>query len=479
MKKSADGYLTVYLSLMIGVLLFVIITILEAVRRDTIKMEIESVTEISLFSIFGEYHRELLNQYDLFAIDSGYGRGKGTIEQVENHLRYYMNRNFEKDTGFYQYDLTDLYCDNTQISEYCLLSDENGKVLKEAVLAYMKEGTALGRLEEIKREYSKLSKIDSTSYDLEGEWRKEDTKIQEIIRKRDESWTGEEAPPPLENPADHIKEIKREGALGLALPSGKTISTLKINSDTYISERNIQKGTGKIEKNHNFMDVFVAKSLLSEYFMEKCGNYGKEKEGSYLKYQTEYLLYGKKEDHKNLEEAVEQILLLREGINLTYLMSDEIKKAEAEAAAWAVSMACLMPELKDSLKMVILFAWSYAESIQDIRILLEGEKIPVLKTYESWNTPFSQLLSFTSHLDDYRSSEEGMGYEDYLKFFLSLKNEEQLLMRFMDICEMDIRYKTGNNLFCMDECITELKARSSVRSGYGEGFSISRSWYYE
>lgn len=479
MKRGIEAYLTVYLSLTIGVLLTVIVMIVEVVRRDTIKMEIETVMEVALFSIFGEYHRELLEQYDLFAIDTGYRKGNGKIEYTEEHLQYYMNQNFKKIPGLKKYDLTDLHCDNAKLTEYCFLSDEDGKVLKEAILSYMKDKIALGTLEDIKREYGILIETEQPSYDLEGEWQKAERQIWEKIKKRDEEWEKEEPPPPLENPTDYIKEIKEEGTFGLALPPDKKISTLTIDPNRYISKREIQKGTGKIERKVNLMDIFVGKSLLCEYFFEKCGSYHEEKKDSYLKYQIEYLLHGKTKDQENLEKTVQQILLIREGINITYLLTDDAKMAEAEAAALAISTFCLLPELKDPIKMILLFAWSYAESVQDLRILLDGNKISVLKNTENWNTPFSQLLSFTSHLDEYKSDKQGMGYEDYLKLFLYMKNDEEILMKFMDLCEMDIQYSTGNGLFHMDECITELKARSSVSSGYGEGYSISRSWYYE
>ena len=58
---------------------------------------------------------------------------------------------------------------------------------------------------------------------------------------------------------------------------------------------------------------------LQEYLFEKCGYFHQKKEKMRLKYQIEYLLYGKNSDLKNLEEVLEDILHIREVINITYL----------------------------------------------------------------------------------------------------------------------------------------------------------------
>lgn len=126
-----------------------------------------------------------------------------------------------------------------------------------------------------------------------------------------------------------------------------------------------------------------------------------------------------------------------------------------------------------------MFAWSYAESVKDIRILLDGNKVPVLKTEETWNTPLSKLVSFSSCLNEYKVIEEGICYEDYLRFFLYKQPEKELLRRFMDICEMDIRVTEGNEYFQMDGCVSGVKAKANVSSGYGNGYEITRTYRYE
>ena len=252
-----------------------------------------------------------------------------------------------------------------------------------------------------------------------------------------------------------------------------------ITRSNYYSHRTPNQGKGQIVIKESVLDKVTEKIFLEEYLLEKCSNYQEPMDKAILKYQTEYLLYGKSGDMENLEATVEDILHIREGINFAYLMSDSQKVSEADALAWLLSAVFLSPEIKEALKITILFAWTYAESVKDVRILMDGNKVPLLKSDSSWNTPLSQLFAFTSHLDEYSVSEEGVEYQDYLRYFLTLKGEKEILSRFMDICEMDIRNTPANSYFKMDGCLQAVRAKANVSSGYGYGYQITREYGYE
>ena len=486
MKKEKNGYITLYLTLTLGILLSLVFVLLEAVRDKTIRMETEGVMDLGLYSIFGEYNRQLLEQYDLFFIDSSYGEGRPDVKKSEEHLQYYMNENFRKERaegwlGFR--DLTDLSCDNTRFECYMYASDREGQVLKSQIVDYMQDKKGINTVKDILNEFDIIQSGNYMSADINGMWAAEDEMLNELIEEKKNEMrdpeTGEELPIWLDNPADYVKDIKAQGILGLALPPEKEISSMLIHPEYYFSHRQIISGKGNLEMQETLIDKATEKFLLWDYLMEKCSMYSDTKEKSVLKYQIEYLLKGKESDLENLEGVLEDILHIREAVNYFYLISDEGKVAEADALAWVVSLILFSPEIKDAVKATILFAWSYAESVKDIRILLDGNKIPLLKTESTWNTPLSQLLMFTSCLDQYENSEEGMAYGDYLSFFLSLKSEKELLYRFMDICEMDIRVTEGNEFFQMDGCISAVKATANVSSGYGSGYQITRTYSYE
>jgi len=52
-----------------------------------------------------------------------------------------------------------------------------------------------------------------------------------------------------------------------------------------------------------------------------------------LDYMLEYILYGKTSDEENLQQGMTELSLMREGVNMAYLLTDSEKKAEAYAVA--------------------------------------------------------------------------------------------------------------------------------------------------
>ena len=485
MKKKQEGYITLYLTLTLGIMLTLIFLLLEAVRNETIRTETECVMDISLYSVFGEYHRQLLEQYDLFFLDTTYGQGRADVKRSEERLQYYMNQNVHKESNFpiKVLDLTDISCDNVTFECYQYAGDNGGQVLKKQIINYMKDKTGIDGIEHILSEFEIIQKDGSLTKDISGEWEKADDDLKKLtedkkkeLRKNENS---EETEITLDNPADYVKTVKAQGILNLVLPTRKEVSAMSIHPEYYFSHRSISHGTGILKQEETIADTWLEDYLFWEYLMEKCSHYNAEKEKSVLKYQIEYLLYGKECDLENLESAVTKILHIREGINFIYLISDAEKMQEAESLAWLVSALFLSPEIKDAVKSTIVFAWNYAESVKDVKILMDGNKLPIMKTKENWNTSLSDLLMFTSNLNRYEKNEEGVLYEDYLMFFLSQQSETELLYRFMDLCEMDIRITPGNGYFQMDGCLSAVKAKANISSGYGNGYEISRTYGYE
>lgn len=485
MKRETGAYVTLYLALTLGVLISFIFTILEGVRIQTIRMETEGVMDIALLSSFGEYHRQLLEQYDLFYIDTTYGEGSPNIRRTEQQIQYYMNRNFEKDwetvLGGIR-DLTSLHCDNVTIDSYRLASDEGGNVLKQQIVDYVKLNKGIGIAEDILNNMNLIQANGFQDQDIEGQWGEVQDKIQGLVEEKKQelpSQGEEEYEVRLDNPADHAFEAKAEGILSLALPADVSLSGTQIHPQYYLSNRNRNVGTGDFAINDGIVEKALEKAFLQDYLFEKCSYFGNTKEKAILKYQLEYLLKGTSSDMENLKQVMEDILHIREASNMAYLFSDGGKMAEAEALAVVVTTLLFSPELCEAVKLSILFAWGYAESVRDMRIILDGNKVPVIKSDHSWNTPLSQILDFTSHLGEYEIEETGMDYEAFLKMFLYLHAEEKTLYRFMDTCEMDIRVTPGNQYFQMDGCVDAIKARANVSSGFGYGNEIIRSFTYE
>ena len=81
------GTITVFLSIVSILFLSLACTLVESARLQGARAKAAAVSDISLFSVFGEYERGLLKNYDVFFLDGGYGSGEFQKELAEEHLK--------------------------------------------------------------------------------------------------------------------------------------------------------------------------------------------------------------------------------------------------------------------------------------------------------------------------------------------------------------------------------------------------------
>lgn len=282
---------------------------------------------------------------------------------------------------------------------------------------------------------------------------------------------------PVNNPADHVNSRRGSAGILSMVMGGKTISDKNIRPEDYISHRTVCERDGYLQEQEA---LSMAEELaFQEYLMEKCGNYLELKENGALDYQMEYLIGGKSSDKENLRFVVNRLLLLRETANFMYLMQDSAKQAEAEAMAAALAVVILFPELKDLIKLSILIAWSYAESVNDVRILLDGGKVPIFKDSGSWKLGLKNALKLDIPNSDQSGGQEGLSYQMYLRLFLAFVGKYDRNFRFMDVVEMDIRLTKGNEIFCLDHCVHDFEAETVIGSTRGHRYTLVRMAGYQ
>ncbi len=191
----------------------------------------------------------------------------------------------------------------------------------------------------------------------------------------------------------------------------------------------------------------------------------------------ENLIAGKNRDFDNLKHSVRILLFWREAADFAYLVSDEAKVAECEALATIISAILLCPALLDPLKWSMIFAWSFAEAISDMRILYTGGRVPLIKTAENWHITFLNLAFFRDHLGG--NGDSGLTYQDYLRMLLLLQSVEDKTDRMGDLIEMDVRQTPGNGHFRLDWCLDIFTAQLTVVSRSGFRMEMVRTYGYE
>ncbi len=479
------GSITVYLSLVTGVLLSLFLTVISGVRMHTIRAQTECVMDMAMDSALAEYHRELLEQYDLFFIDTSYG-GSPSYANTQEHIKGYMNMNFQPFRLFelpVGKDLTAMNADSVTLLQASAAPDDRGAVLKRQAVDYVLDKWGMSYLSQAAVNAQRLEQSGYLDSDVEAQRAQTEEAVKEkILQKQQEKeaagetdWEGRD----VELPSDVVNQARREGILSLAVSNPGTLSRTSIAVDALLSHREgLIEGTGLPEEKTP-PEGLTDRCLFQTYLMEKCGFYGSVKEPAAFSYQLEYLLEGEGNDLDNLRRVANRLLLIREAANVAFLFSDSARRAQAEGTAGLLSLALTLPELKEPITLLILFAWAYAESVKDLRMLFDGERVPFMKEDGSWNTPYHQLLTFRGHLGEYPKGGEGMSYQDYLGAFLFLQSEDTTVLRLMDVMEADIRMTPGNKGFRMDGCIDAMTAEAEVTSGYGFQYQIKRACRYE
>lgn len=246
---------------------------------------------------------------------------------------------------------------------------------------------------------------------------------------------------------DFVKKIKRDGVLGYITEgklSDKNICIDSVPSKIYLNNDYHWKKLGTLEEN-------ARKALTGQYIFDKFNSFVHNRGISPLAYEVEYIIEGKKSDKENLDNIINRIIIIREGFNLIYLAKDSVKREEAYQMALAITGFTGMPVVIRITQFLILGAWAYAESIVDIKDLLAGYRVKLLKEENEWNLSLSGIKNLNS-TDTEREKRGGLSYEDYLRVMLFTQNKSEQILRIMDMIEVNIQNKYNKN-FKVSDCI--------------------------
>lgn len=433
------GEITVFVSLMLAVLLFFFQAVFTSARYAMLRSRMEEALELAEYSVLSEYHRELLELYGLFYLDLSYGGGAEDTDYLNQRLTEFIDANISSGEAL-----------ALETWDYARATDDRGTGYYEQAVAYMKQKTGASLLQRLKsyEEYGNQASGNEASY-AQADAR-ENQNLEELKKRREEE---EEKSTP--DPVSNTNSLKQTSILNLVVKDPERLSGKKAELSTAPSARFLLSGAGPRGRNtaNAANDVFFLAYLL-EHFPDAAEYLAEEKEsGAWLDYQLEYLIAGKDSDIANLESVCGRLLAIREGMNYVYLLSDSAKVAECAALAAALVGATMIPGLVEAMKHVLLLAWAFAESLLDVRMLLNGKRTAFRKDSSTWKLSLSGALELSS-LSEFDEQEDpgGLLYQDYLGILLTLTGRESKMMRSLDAIEGVIREQAGGQWFYMDQC---------------------------
>ena len=272
---------------------------------------------------------------------------------------------------------------------------------------------------------------------------------------------------------ESIHDIGKKKLLELLLPSGKECPS---------AEESFSSALFSTESAANPIQV----GLLGEYSLRFFHSYHKEESAHTTPYsnakglEVEYLLHGKKSDYENLSAQVTSLLAFRESMNFIHIMSDPEKLEAVEEFVTSFLAITANPVVIAVFSAFVIGIWAFAQSLLDVKELLNDERVPLMHSLESWSLSLNHLLDFLSYLSGEEIPKEniGLSYEDYLRISLFTKgllsqakiNDSMLYCMEKNI-QTSIRDKEPS--FRMDKCLYYLSTDAEIfsrHSLYHKGF---------
>lgn len=272
---------------------------------------------------------------------------------------------------------------------------------------------------------------------------------------------------------ESIHDIGKKKLLELLLPSGKECPS---------AEESFSSALFSTESAANPIQV----GLLGEYSLRFFHSYHKEESVHTTPYsnakglEVEYLLHGKKSDYENLSAQVTSLLAFRESMNFIHIMSDPEKLEAVEEFVTSFLAITANPVVIAVFSAFVIGIWAFAQSLLDVKELLNDQRVPLMHSLESWSLSLNHLLDFLSYLSGEEIPKEniGLSYEDYLRISLFTKgllsqakiNDSMLYCMEKNI-QTSIRDKEPS--FQMNKCLYYLSTDAEIYSRhslYHKGF---------
>lgn len=257
---------------------------------------------------------------------------------------------------------------------------------------------------------------------------------------------------------EQVSSMYQDGFLKLVVPEGKEISNRASELEEVPSHRDMKPETVRTV---NFLDHLLIDEYCGMHFKnfleeEEQQEAGQQETETVLAYEMEYFLGGKETDRENLSDAVHRLLAVREGMNLVHILTDPQKRAEARGLAMTITGVGALTPLLMITTFFVMSVWALGESLMDVRGLLAGKKIPLLKAKTDWQLELEQLLSMgKEHVVGTGECDTGLSYLSWLKILLFMSNIVLQEFRMMDLIQMNLRQ--GQDSFRMRRCVYQIR----------------------
>ena len=488
-RRIRHGSVTIYLSLVMVLVVSLLLALFVSVQVQAGRAQTANGVDQAMFSFFARYDRELMEKYDVFFVDGTFGGTGLDVGACRDEIRDAMAYILEPGRGrtaLAGRNLLDLEIEDAQVNGYTLATDVGGEIFAAQAIAYMKDTAGIHVTEEVLACLAQAEAQSAAGGNAESGASGADYDAcvaqsaanQAALAEAGEPVQEPVVPADFENPIPIINRLRKLTVYSLVIPDEGAVSKKTVKKANLLSGRRAATGIGIVQVPPSASSG-GDRLIFNEYALAHCGNFTAPQEPSALTYQTEYILGGKYTDEANLKAVIRQLLLIREGANFLYLSADAAKQEEIHAAAAAVAALLLLPEAEPVFAAIITAGWAFAESLVDVRALLSGKRVAVVKDASTWQVGLKAIKALLSPAGVGSVMQDvpgGTDYEGYLRILLAMKGRQAVVGRTMDMVESTIR-AGGRRGFRLDTCIDavtfSVKVRSEGRASFSEEKTLS------
>lgn len=489
MQKKERGAITVFLSLIMIVFLSMTLTLEEVMRIQLGYGRIAKSMEGAGQHVMADYNQALAKQYNLYALDETYN-GYGVEElltRVQDYLEYNLNPALltGSNSGFFCINVEDVSIENP---EY--LTDEEHQNLMKQISEAVKYESIQEGIDFLKEQISGVSEQKKQSDSMKEELTAKAREEEEGKRRAEEAESGASATRQsnteaqsqlVEDPRKGLTAILSKGLLYYITDGDTSLgseSSLEVAESSFFQNLDDLINFVKKQSSWDIKGDIKEKSELVLYLNGHFRNYFSNP-NEYVKKnrcEIEYLVCGKSNDADNLNSMAGKIIAFRLPMNFAVAVGDGAMRKEALAVATSLVGITGIAPVITAVQYLLLAAWSYAETLLEMKGLLQGKAVAFIKSREQWNLTLKHI---GKQENSFKNVKGGMDYEDYLSLFLAMTSQEDLFSRMLKVIQQNLQIENANVILDHFLCKFRLTSRSHMNAKYSvlPDIAILTDWY--
>lgn len=495
-----EGYMTIFGCLLFLVILSMIFLCLDGIMIHQAESRSKEIAVGAGEHILANYNYLLAKRYHLYFLDS---EMEDKIEaRVQNYYETILTPSSNR--FLHSHPFLNMKVKKIQTKSFGTMQEQKCLYLRHEIREYMKYDTTKDvLLDTIDQSAEQINRKNEQIRDMKEFLGQKEESVSQADAGQNTSSTltpsekkakkEAEASAKKNDPRRLVQKIIKDGVL-------EFVTDNKEISEKYIPPIDLPSGSQQ-EKNldfssYSFQGIKEMKNLFKEvkladvsehslaclYIKKHFNSYGKEEplEAAVLDYEMEYMIGGRDSDKENLRDTVNRLILMRFAFNSIYAFKDPELNSQALTIATGLAGITGIPPLIEGIKYTVLGAVSFGEALLDVKNLMEGNQVPMIKTKNSWK------LSVTGTA---KGMEEGIGkntsglsYEEYLLLLLLMKpNKNKMYLRMQDLMQVNICEEQPG--FQIEKCRFGFQMDSVIELGtrFGHGnyeFKNNRTFCY-